>query len=61
MDKNIYEKKESPCNCLNMRRSAQAITDVYDEFLKPRGLKIGQFSLFKHIECLESVSVSDLP
>lgn len=60
MERNIYEKQASPCNCLNMRRSAQAITDVYDEFLKPSGLKIGQFSLLKHIEYLEPVSVSDL-
>lgn len=60
MDRNIYDKKPSPCNCLNMRRSSQAITEVYDEFLVPSGLKIGQFSLLKHIEKLGPVSVSDL-
>ena len=60
MDKNIYNKKSSACNCLNMRRSSQAITEVYDEFLKPSNLKIGQFSLLKHIDKLRPVSVSDL-
>ena len=60
MDKNIYDKKSSVCNCLNMRRSSQAITEVYDEFLKPSNLKIGQFSLLKHIDKLGPVSVSDL-
>lgn len=60
MDRNIYDKKSSPCNCLNIRRASQAITEVYDEFLEPSNLKLGQFSLLKHINQLEPVSVSDL-
>lgn len=60
MDRNIYDKKPSTCNCLNMRRASQAITEVYDEFLAPSNLKIGQFSLLKHIDKLGPVSVSDL-
>lgn len=60
MDRNIYEKKSSPCNCLNIRRASQAITEVYDEFLAPSSLKIGQFSLLKHISQLGPISVSDL-
>lgn len=60
VDRNIYNKKSSPCNCLNIRRASQAITEVYDEFLAPSNLKIGQFSLLKHINELEPVSVSDL-
>lgn len=60
MNRNIYDKKSSTCNCLNIRRSSQAITEVYDEFLAPSNLKIGQFSLLKHIDKLGPVSVSDL-
>lgn len=60
MDRNIYDKKPSPCNCLNIRRASQAVTEVYDEFLAPSNLKIGQFSLLRHIKQLEPVSVSDL-
>jgi Transcriptional regulators len=60
MDRNIYDKKPSPCNCLNIRRASQAVTEVYDEFLAPSNLKIGQFSLLKHINQLGPVSVSDL-
>lgn len=60
MDRNIYDKKSSPCNCLNIRRASQAVTEVYDEFLAPSNLKIGQFSLLKHINQLGPVSVSDL-
>lgn len=60
MDKKIYEKKPSECNCLNIRRASQALTDVYDEIMAPSGLKLGQFSLLKHINRLGPVSVSDL-
>lgn len=60
MNKEINEKKPSPCNCLNIRRASQAVTEVYDEFLAPSNLKISQFSLLKHISQLEPVNVSDL-
>ena len=60
MDRKVYDKKSSPCNCLNIRRASQALTEVYDEFLAPSNIKIGQFSLLKHINQLEPVSVSDL-
>jgi len=60
MDRKVYDKESSPCNCLNIRRGAQVLTGVYDEFLAPSNLKIGQFSLLKYINQLEPVSVSDL-
>lgn len=60
MDRKVYDKKSSPCNCLNIRRASQALTEVYDEFLAPSNIKIGQFSLLKHINQLGPVSVSDL-
>lgn len=60
MNKKIYEKKPSACNCLNLRRASQAITQVYDGFLEPSGLKISQYSLLKHIKYMGPVSVSDL-
>ncbi|ERI91098.1 transcriptional regulator, MarR family [Clostridiales bacterium oral taxon 876 str. F0540] len=60
MDRKIYKKKPSACNCLNLRRASQAITQIYDEFLEPSGLKISQYSLLKHIKYMEPVSVSDL-
>ncbi|MDR3597650.1 MarR family winged helix-turn-helix transcriptional regulator [Clostridium sp.] len=60
IDRKVYDKKSSPCNCVNIRRASQALTEVYDEFLAPSNIKIGQFSLLKHINQLEPVSVSDL-
>jgi len=55
-----HNKKPSVCNCLNLRRASQAITHVYDELLKPCGLRVNQFSLLAHIKGLEPISVSDL-
>lgn len=60
MDRKIYKKKPSICNCLNLRRASQAITEIYDESLAPGGLKLGQFSLLKHIKQQQPINVSDL-
>ena len=60
MDRNIVNKNSSSCNCINVRRASQAITEVYDKFLAPSNLNVGKFSLLKHISQLGPVSVSDL-
>lgn len=60
MNRKLYKKQPSICNCINLRRASQALTEVYDEYLKPSGLKISQFSVLKHIKKLEPVSVSEL-
>ncbi|MDR3597659.1 MarR family winged helix-turn-helix transcriptional regulator [Clostridium sp.] len=60
MERNIFNKKSSSCNCINVRRASQAITEVYDEFLAPSNLNVGKFSLLKHIYQLGPVSVSNL-
>lgn len=33
------------CACLNLRKAARAVTQMYDEILKPSGLKVTQFSV----------------
>lgn len=33
------------CACLNLRKAARAVTQMYDEILKPSGLKSTQFSV----------------
>jgi len=33
------------CACLNLRGAARAVTQMYDEILKPSGLKATQFSV----------------
>ena len=60
MERKISSKEPSVCNCINLRRASQAITEVYDQFLEPSGLKISQYALLKNIMQLGPVSVSDL-
>lgn len=40
----------SECVCLNLRMSTRALTQVYDEALKPTGLRVTQYSLLRAIE-----------
>jgi DNA-binding MarR family transcriptional regulator len=60
MNKKTYDKQSSICNCINLRRSSQAITEVYDELMAPSGLKISQYLLLNTIKSLGPVSVSSL-
>lgn len=60
MNRKIYEKKVSVCNCINLRRASHAITEVYDEILASSGLKISQYLLLKNVKRLGPVSVSSL-
>jgi len=54
------KKESSACNCINIRRAAQAVTEIYDGYLAESGLKIGQFSMLKHINSMSPVNVSRL-
>jgi len=60
MNRKIHTKQASACHCMNLRRSSLAISQVYDEFLAPSGLKISQYLLIKHVKRLGPVSVSNL-
>lgn len=48
------------CLCTKLRRSARAVTRVYDDALKGIGLTTAQFSLLRHLSRLEQPSISDL-
>ncbi|WP_018704773.1 MarR family winged helix-turn-helix transcriptional regulator [Anaeromusa acidaminophila] len=56
-DKNL--KPASICNCTNLRRASRAITQFYDELLKPSGLKVTQYSLLNHLKRLGPLSMSE--
>jgi len=36
-----------PCACAGLRRAARAVTRLYDEALRPSGLRVTQFSLMQ--------------
>ncbi|WP_303851504.1 MarR family winged helix-turn-helix transcriptional regulator [Seleniivibrio woodruffii] len=54
------KKESSVCNCVNIRRAAQSVTEIYDRYLSESGLKIGQFSMLNHINAMSPVNVSRL-
>lgn len=56
----VYPKPPSPCNCMNIRRASRAVTQFYDDILKPSGVTIAQLSLLRHLETAETATISEL-
>ena len=48
------------CACYNLRRAARAITKLYDDFLRPSGLRTTQFSLLMATRLRGPVTLSKL-
>lgn len=56
-----YAKRaSSPCYCINLRRAAGGITELYDRALAPSGLTVNQYSLLQGLRKLEKPSVTAL-
>lgn len=48
------------CTCFNLRKAARAVTQLYDESLRPAGLRTTQFSLLMVIRAAGRISISEL-
>jgi DNA-binding MarR family transcriptional regulator len=48
------------CTCFNLRKAARAVTQMYDEFLRPSGLRVTQFSLLMLIRGMGPIRITDL-
>jgi DNA-binding MarR family transcriptional regulator len=48
------------CYCTQFRRASNALTKIYDEALKPVGLRITQFSLLRGLGRLGSATLTEL-
>jgi DNA-binding MarR family transcriptional regulator len=48
------------CTCLNLRKATRAITQMYDEFLRPSGLRSTQFSLLMLVRGAKRIRITDL-
>jgi DNA-binding MarR family transcriptional regulator len=48
------------CTCFNLRKAARAVTQLYDEHMRPTGLRATQFSLLMVVLGARKVSMSDL-
>jgi DNA-binding MarR family transcriptional regulator len=56
----IARKATRECVCANLRRATRVVTKLYDEMLKPTGLKVTQFNLLSSLMALGSSTVSEL-
>lgn len=48
------------CVCVNLRRTALAVTQYYDQYLHQSGLRSSQFSLLIAISLNQDISISEL-
>jgi DNA-binding MarR family transcriptional regulator len=48
------------CTCNNLRKAARAVTQYYDEVLRPSGIRTTQFSLLSAIKQFGTVSIGAL-
>ena len=48
------------CTCFNLRKAARAVTQMYDEALKPSGLRATQFSLLSVVEHKGPLGMTEL-
>ena len=48
------------CVCANLRKASRLISQTYDEFLRPSGLKVTQFALLMTMRGFGSTTVSKL-
>lgn len=55
-----YLEPAHSCVCFNLRKSARAVTQRYEEALKPTGLRATQFSLLVATRLMGSITVSSL-
>jgi DNA-binding MarR family transcriptional regulator len=48
------------CVCFNLRKTARLVTQLYDEALRPSGIRITQFTLLVALKMLEPVTMTEL-
>ena len=48
------------CTCFNLRKTARAVTQLFDEALKPCGLYATQFTLLAAVSSKENVAITEL-
>ena len=56
----LARSKGDECVCGNLRKAARAITQVYDEALRPTGLRVTQFGILGVTMAMEPVTVTKL-
>jgi len=54
------ELKAEECNCLAIRQAARHVTQLYDHFLAPIGLRVTQFSILARLKRLGPMTINEL-
>lgn len=54
------KRRKSPCYCINLRRAANVVSQMYDDYLVEVGVTVNQFSMLNSIARMGSCSVSSL-
>jgi DNA-binding MarR family transcriptional regulator len=55
-----YLEPAQGCLCFNIRKSARAITQLYEDALRPTGLRATQFSLLVATRVMGTATINDL-
>ena len=55
-----YLEPAQGCVCFNIRKSARALTQLYDEALRPTGLRATQFTLLVATRVMGTATISSL-
>src|SRR5919106_4818042 len=50
----------SRCACFNLRKATRAVTQLYDDALRPSGLRCTQFSLLTLLRASGTVAMTEL-
>lgn len=56
--KEIAECRE--CTCFNLRKATRVVTRIYDDALRPTGLRATQFALLVHTYAMGPVALTEL-
>jgi DNA-binding MarR family transcriptional regulator len=52
--------ESSSCNCTWLRSATRTLTQVYDEALRPTGLRVTQFSILHRTDAVGTLPLSEL-
>ena len=56
MDLHAFEN----CTCFNLRKATRALTQIYDDALRPIGLRANQIAILSIVEAIGPIGMSDL-
>lgn len=54
----MVNENKSTCYCINLRRSAGILTDIYDKALAPCGMTVAQYCLLIHLHRMGNANIT---